>query len=170
MDLRSFQLLLDSYISKGQDKWLLTDTLPTLGECRGKIVLMRRFDDVCGLGERAGIYMNWPEQGANSDVSLNAETIECGSFSLIVQDRYKYDTEDKWTAFKAGLAAADPGRDFIRLSFLSTNGTPKFGHPYKYAKTLNKYLLDEDLSVYAKQWIIVDFSNAALAEHIYSQN
>ena len=169
-DLKSFQMLLDSYISKGQEKWLLTDTLPALGECRGKIVLIRRYQDVCGLGKRAGIHMEWVDQGENDDVTPSTEVVKQDNFTLLVQDRFKYGVEDKWNAFIAGLTAGSADETAVRISFLSTNGTPKFGHPHSYAKTLNAKFLETDLSQYPRQWMIIDFTDAKLAEHIYLLN
>ncbi|MBQ6372075.1 MAG: hypothetical protein IJJ22_03005 [Oscillospiraceae bacterium] len=52
-----FERLLDDLIngSDTSDLWLLTDSIPTLGEARGKIVLFRRYHDDAGLGSRSGI-------------------------------------------------------------------------------------------------------------------
>ena len=181
-DLTSFELLLDSYISKGQDKWLLTDKMPALGECRGKIVLFRRYEDVCGLGKRAGIHMDWTDQGASfsSDASSVIEKQEC--FTLQIQDRYKLDPVRKWEVFTKGIEYSLGSDRIVSLSFLSTNGTARFGHPYSHAKDLNKLFLELDLSALKTRqapdiasfdrsfWIITDFSDAELASHIYSIN
>jgi hypothetical protein len=92
------------------------------------------------------------------------------AYTLIVQDRYKYSTKDKWAAFEAGLKLESQDENVLKLHFLSTNGTPKFGHPYAYAKVLNKNLLSEDLSNAAAPWIITDFSTAGMAKLIYDIN
>ena len=164
------QTLLDEAVRKEPDKWLFTDSLPTLGEARGKLVLLRRYDDAAGLGIRAGLYLNWADQGGRADTSLHAarETLSCGT--LVVQDRYKYETFEKWTAFLAGMAEGTGDAGEIRLHFLSTNGSPKFGHPYAYAETLNLFLETEDLSSFPPSWIIVDFSDAELAKTVYGMN
>ena len=181
-DLTTFELLLDSYISKGQDKWFLTDKIPALGECRGKIVLFRRYDDVCGLGKRSGIHMSWTDQDAAfiSDAACVIEKQD--NFTLLVQDRYKLDAEQKWSMFTRGLESSLSSDRILNLNFLSTNGSAKFGNPYSHAKDLNKRFLELDLSgLKIKQapdiapiersfWIITDFSNSQLASHIYSLN
>ena len=169
-DLLSFEQLLDSYIKKAPDKWLLTDKLPTLDEARGKIVLFRRYADVAQLGKDSGIEIDWPDQGGNDDVSLNAIEVKQPAYTLIVQDRYKYSTKDKWAAFEAGLKLESQDENVLKLHFLSTNGTPKFGHPYGYAKVLNKNLLSEDLSNVGTPWIITDFSTSGMAKLIYDIN
>ena len=170
-DIKSFELLLDSYISKGQDKWLLTDTIPTLGQCRGKIVLFRRYDDVCSLGTRSGIEFKWEDQGDHRAAELGAAIAEEQiGFTLKVQDWFKYDAQDKWAIFEEGLAGAGSLDDTISLNFLSTNGSAKFGNPHTHAKTLNSLFLKKDLSEAKNAWIIVDYSSALLASHIYKLN
>ena len=169
-DTALLQSLLDDVIQNDPGRWLLTDSLPTLGEARGKLVLLRRYDDAACLGVRAGLYLNWQDQGGRDDTGLHAaaETLSCGR--LIVQDRYKYEAFEKWTAFLAGMAEGTGAADEIRLHFLSTNGSPKFGHPYAYAETLNLFLETEDLSSFPPSWIIVDFSDAELAKTVYGLN
>jgi len=159
--------MLDSYIQKDPSYWLLSDTIPTVGEARKKLVLMRRYNDEAGLGAQAGIPLIWSEQRDNSDVSLNMARENNGTYTLWVQDRFKYGTEDKWNAFKDGLENCRSGGDSLALSFLSTNGSGGYGHPYKYAKALNPRILGgEGL----KGWIVIDFATAELAQAIYCNN
>lgn len=151
------------------DVWLLTDHIPTVGEARGKIVLMRRYEDAAGLGAEGGLPLLWAAQSENDDVSLHTAGEDNGGYTLWVQDRYKYGTDDKWAAFTTGMAAGETGAGALSVNFLSTNGTPAYGHPYRYAKELNARLMTlprEEL----RGWIIVDFADAPLAEHIYSAN
>ncbi len=167
-DTAAFQTVLQRYIELGPGMWYLSDSIPRLGECRGKLVLMRRYEDALSLGSASGIQLFWTDQGGNSDTSLNAAEEPQDSYVLSVQDRYKYSASDKWSAFKAAFGASG-GAD-LRINFLSTNGTPKFGHPFTYAKILNKNLLSENISGLPKSWIILDFVNAELAEHVYDIN
>ena len=169
-DALLFQQLLRAEIERNPDLWYLTDGIPTLGECRGKIVLMRRYDDLLGLGPEAGIPFFWGKMDQR-DPSLNSELFAHQGYDLLVQDRYKLDAEGKWTSFTAGLSAPYSGDgQLLRLNFLSTNGPPSFGHPYAYAKKLNKAFLQADLSGAPNSWIIVDFADAALARKIYKLN
>lgn len=151
------------------DRWLLTDHIPTVGEARGKLVLMRRYEDAAGLGAESGIPLLWEDQGGHDDVSLNTVASDNGSYTLWVQDRFKYDLGDKWAAFTAGMAAGETGADAASVNFLSTNGTAAYGHPYKYAKDLNARLAALPQSQ-LRGWVIVDFAAAPLAEHIYGAN
>ena len=170
-DVAQFQTLLHKYIDQASERWYLSDRIPSLGDCRGKLVLMRRYEDVNKLGEKAGIQLFWEDQGGNDDVSLAYSTEEQPGYTLFVQDRYKYSAEDKWNAFKKSLDSNTAmSARHLNLTFLSTNGTPKFGHPYSYAKDLNKLLLAENISVTEPFWAVIDFSDALLAQKIYSLN
>ncbi|MBP5154512.1 MAG: hypothetical protein ILP12_05850 [Lachnospiraceae bacterium] len=167
-DTVELQRLLAKAIEKAPRYWLLTDRLPTLGEARGKLVLLRRYPDAADLEEKAGLYLYWRDQGSRLDTTLS-DAFSHLSFGLLqVQDRYQYDTEEKWTAFTAGLASDDDAD--LRLHFLSTNGSPAFGHPYGYARKLNRRLLEWMPGDITPAWIIVDFSDASLAEKIYRLN
>ena len=145
------------------EMWLLTNHLPTVGEARGKIVLFRRYEDAAGLQTDAGLPLRWEEQNNRSPVTLHTEKTDQGLYTLYVQDRYKYNAEDKWLAFLAGQGNSRVSKDCISLNFLSTNGTAKFGHPYKFARNLNPRFLKLDQSG-LWGWIIVDFASPKLAE------
>ena len=92
-----------------------------------------------------------------------------GSYRLWVQDRYEYDTADKWDAFTGGLRENDIREGDAAIHFLSTKGTFIYGHPYAFARKL-----DPMLSAFPQNrlngWVIVDFGSAPLAAHIYQTN
>ena len=164
-----FQRVLDRYIQENAERWYLDSELPSLGEARGRLVLLRRYDDEAGLGKNAGIALTWPNQNGYDDPAraFSSESCSVGSLTLAVQDRYEYDEEEKWAAF---CAEAD-NPDAVALRFLSTKGHMTFGHPYRYAKELNPRLLalceNQDISL---GWTVIDFGNARLASAIYEQN
>ena len=164
-----FQELLESYISNDRDMWLLTSQIPTVSEARGKILLLRRFGDEANLGEASGLAQIWLSQSGFNDPSVNAVSADNGTYTLLVQDRYEYDTEEKWAAFTEGMNNASSGPSVIALNFLTTKGHAKFGHPYKYSSVLNPLFTDVPSSSLSG-WIIVDFASAKLAEHVYSAN
>ena len=162
-----FETVLNAAIQREPEFWLLTDTIPTLGEARGKMVLLRRYEDEAGLGTASGIPLLWENQNGFADPDLNTVPADNGSYTLWVQDRYEYDTADKWTAFTEGLRRAHTGDNNAAIHFLSTKGTATFGHPYRFARVLNQKLMShEELN----GWVVVDFASAPLAEHIYQSN
>lgn len=164
-----FETWLDGVVGQNRDFWLLTDELPTLGEARGKLVLMRRYEDEAGLKAEAGIPLLWPNQNGHEDMTKHVEMMDNGSYKLWVQDRYEYKTEEKWTAFLNGLKDPSIDEDDLSIHFLSTKGTLAYGHPWHFSQALNPRLLElsaEEL----RGWIIVDFADAELARHIWSAN
>lgn len=169
LSVAAFESLLDAAVRENESYWLLTDSMPTLGEARGKLVLLRRYEDEAGLGVRAGVPLLWENQNGHGDVSLNAAAEDEGAYTLWVQDRYEYGAEDKWNAFCEGMnAARDRLPGDVALHFLSTKGTAAYGHPYRFAQTLNDRLMRANLAL--DGWVIVDFASARLAEVIYSAN
>ena len=167
-----FEKLLDDLIteSDGSEQWLLTDSIPTLGEARGKIVHFRRYTDEARLGKRAGIYIDWVDQG-NRPKEGNAPGVvmeEKETFRLFIQDRFSYDAETKWQVF-SDAAAAERGPGDVLINFLSTKGTAPYGHPHRFAKELNTRLDPKNTSVLSG-WTIIDFGNAYLADIIIRSN
>ena len=142
--------------------WYEGESLPTVGEARGKLVLLKRFNDE---GILPGIAFNWIDQGGFDEPEKNAEKNENPTLALFVQDRYEYDAEEKWAAFMNGMRAAEDGA--VCLSFLSTKGSATYGHPFKYAPELNKKLMCESE---LNGWIVVDFGSASLAKSVYERN
>ena len=163
-----FEALLSAYIAQDPDMWLLTDSIPTVGEARGKIVLVRHYEDKNQPVPTVGLPCYWQTQNGHNDVSLNAATHKNGSYTLIIQDRYEYDPADKLNAFRSGVAAGQTGETFLTINFLSTKGTAAFGHPYGLAKKLNPALLGSNDAL--KGWIVTDFGSAKLAQRIYQTN
>ncbi len=172
-EIAQVQELLDSYIAENPDRWLLTDTIPTLGEARGKMILVRRYEDEAGLGSEAGLEADWGKQNGHADVSLASEPWENEELTTYVQDRYEYGAKDKWTAFEKGIKETqglDP-QETLCINFLSTKGTLPYGHPYTFARKLNKQLLLSDWdSETHLGCVVMDFGNAALAYKIYETN
>lgn len=169
LSVAAFESLLDAAVRENESYWLLTDSMPTLGEARGKLVLLRRYEDAAGLGACAGIPFLWESQKGHDDASRNLAVENNGSYDLLVQDRYEYGAEDKWNAFTAGMEAArDRGETDVALHFLSTKGTLAYGHPWCFAHDLNERLIRANLAL--DGWVIVDFASAPLAERIYGCN
>ncbi len=164
-----FESMLNSYIREDADMWLLTDSIPTLDEARGKLVLMRRYEDEGGLEARSGIPLIWADQKGAKDTRPNVVAEKNDFYTLYVQDRFEYDTEAKWEAFTKGMAMAEKrAKDGdVILSFLSTKGSLTYGHPRQFANVLNPRLAELDS---LSGWVVVDFLSPKLAETIYSHN
>lgn len=163
-----FQALLNAYIQKNPDAWLLTDSIPTVGEARGRLVLLRHYETPSEPDPTLGIKCYWDKQDKHDDVSKNIAVHDEGTYTLHVQDRYKYGVKDKLNAFREGLKNGKTGPDAVSIHFLSTSGTAAYGHPYSYAKKLNAELLTGNDRL--NGWIVTDFASAKLAQRIYETN
>jgi 1-phosphatidylinositol phosphodiesterase len=113
------------------DRWYLSDTVPTLGAVRGKIVLFRRFpsEKVSGLKAQP-----WPDD--QTFMIENAATMK-------VQDQWKVadlgNRKDKWEAVLKLLdEARASGNSWLYVNFGS--GAGAFSYPYSTANYVNPRL------------------------------
>lgn len=168
---QDFAERLEAVIAGEPELWYLGNEIPTLGEARGKLVLMRRYVDR-SLDENAacaGVLLMWPNQNGHEDPAKHVEMTDNLSYRLWVQDRYEYGAEDKWTAFLKGLEEPAIGKDDLSIHFLSTKGTLPYGHPYYFSHALNTRLLELPTEK-LRGWIVVDFGDAALASAVWRAN
>jgi len=105
-----FTKLLFSYIDKSRDFWYLENKIPSLKEAWGKIILACRFQNNPAT-EPCGVNLRWNNQSNRRVVSKSFELEEReNGDKLFVQDRFKYDEEDKWNVFihtlEAGVLSA----------------------------------------------------------------
>ena len=163
----AFHGVLEGVLSKYSSYLLKTDGIPTVGEARGKIVVLLRYDAKASEGD-AWLSFNWNEHDYANNFASDPYPANNGTYTLWVQDRYKLDAEEKWETFTKVLSAGSTGPGDVLIDYLSTNGTPAYGHPYKYAKDLNARLLSFDGAL--DGWVIVDFGTPSLAARIYKEN
>lgn len=171
---KCFDNLFYTYIKKNENIWFLENRIPTLGEARGKIVLVRR----CKMEKRpdfrndnTGIdFSKWQEQDTAVPEPLTLETSGEFAEKFIVQDRYKYKPEPRWIkCIKPFLDSAKPFDGTYIINYLSTAGVIK--GPYNNAKHINaefmKYPLNKN-NYYGT--IYCDFPTKELADKIIETN
>jgi 1-phosphatidylinositol phosphodiesterase len=120
---RSYENTVKSYLTKYPAKyfyngWKPCTKIPTLGEVRGKIVLVRRFAGMIGID--ATSWPDNPKAVVKVGPRVMAEDLYSQNYS--VWDPFntdKYDT--KWSAIYDGLLRADEDNEgaFLRLTFSS---------------------------------------------------
>ncbi len=160
-NMRSFAATVDNYIARNPSPWLLSSTVPTLNQARGKIVLLRRFNAATATGIDAS---NWPDN--QTFVREN----------LRVQDIYKVtDTDDKWNSIEQLLKQTQAGvNPPLTLNFASGVKAGLFGIPNvpSVASAINPRLAQffatnarGDFGI-----VVMDFTNAKLCAAIYRTN
>ncbi|CDK26906.1 unnamed protein product [Kuraishia capsulata CBS 1993] len=60
-------LIWDEYVSPKQDKWYLSPSIPRMGECRGKVILFRRFGVDDSKKNSYGIDASWWQYNTTMD-------------------------------------------------------------------------------------------------------
>lgn len=169
-DLETFQKTLHQYIGENREKWLLSEEVPTLGEARGKIVLLRRYEDAAGYGTESGIALNWGDQGGEELQTPALAKEDRNGHVFYIQDRYNYTMEHKKTALNEGLSMAKEQKDGkVRIHFVTTAGPSSLNHPFLVSLQMNDWYLKQgfegDLG-----WIIFDHGDGELAKSVYQLN
>ena len=168
-----FQDILAEYIKQRPDAWYIDTKIPTLGEARGKIVLMQRhkLDQYYKIQGPALLWKDQRQTKPDEGALAYEVTKEPGAPILAVQDAFQYSVDDKWDAFDATSKAMSEqlAVDMVKLNFLSTKGPTPVGHPFGFAKDLNPKLMDSSLN-FSHTWTIVDFATPEMAVKIYKSN
>ncbi|UOQ70174.1 phosphatidylinositol-specific phospholipase C [Hymenobacter cellulosilyticus] len=90
---RTFEQTLNAFLQENPDTWYVGESVPTLGQVRGKIVLLRRYAATTPKGIDA---TNWADN-TSFDITTPAAQLK-------VQDQYKVsDNNAKWTAMSTLL-------------------------------------------------------------------
>jgi 1-phosphatidylinositol phosphodiesterase len=107
----TFEQTFDSYVAENPNGWYLADSVPNLGDVRGKIVLFRRFS-----AESLPLGVDVTDWGNNEAFAI------AGDAQLQIEDDYIVtSTSSKWNDVTANLNAASRsgGSGTVYLTFTS---------------------------------------------------
>lgn len=164
---RSFEATFDSYTAQNPSRWYLSASVPTLGQVRGKIVLVRRFG-ATGVPKGINASSGWSD---NTTFSIsNADA------NLRVQDQYVVpDNNAKWNGISALLSeAAASSNNTLYLNFASGYKSLIFGIPSITTVSNNinpritTYFTTNTQGHYGT--LLMDFADAAKAQLIVNTN
>ncbi len=160
---RSFESTFDSYVALNPAKWLLSSSIPTLQQARGKIVLFRRFG--AATTPKGIDATNWPD---NTSFSTGG--------TLRVQDSYVVSNNDtKWASIQQILNEARyGGPNTLYVNFTSGYVSGLFGIPNitSVSNNINPRLTTYFTTNTSGRFgaILMDFADAAKAALIYNTN
>ena len=161
------------YKSYVDENWYTENRVPTLGEVRGKIVLIRR----CGVDKTvyddalSGLNFSvWPDQGSSDTADYKTFDTESTIFdkaNINVQDRYSLPPSKKTEA--ANKLFSNAGSDEFNLNYLST---AFMLFPCLNASKLNDEFRTGGITLPSKKGYIVifDFVSSDIAEKVYMSN
>lgn len=163
---RTFEQTFDSYVQKNPSQWYTGASVPTLGQVRGKIVLLRRF--AASVTPKGIDATNWADNTTFSVSNNDAQ--------LRIEDNYVVsDNNAKWNNITAllGEAKTGPGTT-LYISFTSGYKPLIFGIP---SITTVSNAINPNVSSYftsnttGRYGIIpMDFSESGKASLIYQTN
>ncbi len=159
------------FIAPHKDRWFLENRFPTLGECRGKLVLLRR----CGLGnmqtdESQGLdFSHWPDQGNRESSEPKICDMHNGLTKAIIQDRYAHFQKQKWN--DCIIPAMENAKPDANTAYLHATSTAGGLLPFMSSRYINRRLLPylkENKKVHG--WFMADFITPQICEAIIKQN
>lgn len=167
-----FDELLLKNIARNSDSWYTENRIPSLGEVRGKMVLMNRYSKG-GVDEKTGgiNLTNFPDQGENEG-SYEVAALDSYSGKMIstftVQDRFNYPKQDKWERAIAPTLKIDKVEGELLIHFFSTASgiSPEINANYINDKALS-YEFDQNKCYGA---VLFDFVTPELSAKIYRCN
>lgn len=139
---KCFSMLYENFIENNPEKWYLENEIPTLGDVRGKIVLIRRNDSSY---EKAGLdFTSMPDHGGMKEFSSSSFSPN-GKDTVTVQDRYNLLRKIKWEkSVRPLLEKSEEHKNNLILNYFSTAGIPiipRFNANYVNKKFLSHALL-----------------------------
>ena len=168
-----FPAFYNKYIKGDEASWYLENRVPTLGECRGKLVLMRRckvWHSFCKSTECGLDLSYWKDQARKrltaKKVILSVEKdILC---EAVVQDRYGLEPKQKWQCAKHYLDKAETSPCRLAVHFISTSAKTQ-GTLVGTAEYINKEFMGYNLRK-GSGWILCDFPSGEQIEKIMMSN
>ena len=161
-----FPAFYEKYIKGNEGKWYLGSHIPSVSECRGKIVLMRRCKVLpsfsrktdCGLD-----FSHWKDQGKAWSEKIYPVILNENQ-KADVQDRYGLAPERKWhKCAKPFLDSCKCDEDNICVHFISTAYRYKNEDLVRTAKEMNSRFKEYDLDE-GKGWFFFDFPDEDIAK------
>ena len=163
----------NTVIKGNEDGWFTENRIPTLGEARGKIVLLRGVSINAALFNETDSGINfgaYPYIGSKKTDDYRLEKItDSGGKEyarMFVQDSYKLQMKKKWKAVR-GFLEADLDKRNFNICLLSCTG---FFMPLCNAKYINKRFMDYALGRKTYGIIAVDYAHPEICKKIYETN
>lgn len=168
-----FSQFYEKFIANQPEKWYLTNSVPSMGEVRGRIVLLRAVsaDKESFTDENSGIdFTSYPYVGTyNVDDWRRGELKKLSGTpygAMLVQDSYKSEGKYKWQTVTRFL---ESGLDKAEFNICYTSCTRIFV-PRINVKIINKEMLRYDFKSDYCGIIAMDFINEELCRKIVAVN
>ena len=170
-----YDRLYKEYILQNPEKWYIENRIPTLGEVRGRLILLRRFgvdekkysDSNCGLNLTL-----WPDQGHGHDrpdcFDMPFITEKGFAGSVRLQDCFTIPPKRKWQ--KIARPFLENGQDDSMLS-LNLLSTAYLCMPHINSIVINRYFkISQTVKGRNYGIVIFDFVSNELARNVFLTN
>ena len=161
---KSFEEVFQSYIKDYSQYWYLKAYMPTIGEIRGKIVLLRRF---AANDQQLGIDMSGWKYDAEFAIQNHHE------FKFFIQDKHSLSRSNKWTKISQSIDQKNRQNEENTwcLHYCSSTSSPLYIPRYNASK-VNKKLFEllQSIDHPLKGTFILDFARDQIVSEIFSLN
>ena len=168
-----FSIFYEKFIEPQPEKWYLANSVPSMGEVRGKITLLRAVsaDRECFTDENSGIdFTSYPYVGTyNIDDWRRGELKKLSGTpygSMLVQDSYKSEGKYKWQTVTRFI---ESGLDKTEFNICYTSCTRIFV-PRINVRKINKEMLRYSFSTDYCGIVVMDFITEELCRKIVDVN
>jgi len=161
------ETILWKYINEyGREKFWTEDRIPTLGDARGKIVLVNRMDDE---DSAAGIKVSFPDNTKGS-TSTNRHGI-----TFFIEDFYNTgDANEKMNAVKDSFSGLQSGAHTTPAYIYTSCTSLPIHDPYNMASQINPQIFEYFCTLHkvrwAAGWIMMDFIMGSTINEIIKTN
>ena len=173
---KTFTEVFDAYLKEREDFFYLGDSIPTLNQVRGKIVLVRRYsinDTVSANHANHGLDPSgW---GDNGVFSLSSQDSSGATVKFEIQDKYSVDQEDvfnKLTRIENLMdkAGADSGDDTFYINL--TSGVGATSAPGTIAKAIHPDFYNALGKTFANRLgiLMIDYPDDPQVQRIIGKN
>ncbi len=157
---------LAKYIKENAELFWQSDSIPTLRQARGKIVLLRRFEDSTGNKTFGPDLTKWDDQDYGSKKGLLTMPQASGA-KVYVQDAYQQTGENKI--------------NYVQGAMNDSQAVPKNAYIYNYTsctlgfvidttRVVNAWLYKQNLQGKRLGMVMLNYSDSAMCRKIYRSN
>ncbi len=159
---------LGQYINGNTGLFWLSDQVPTVGQARGKIVLLRRFEDQTGNAAFGPDLTKWDDQDYGATKGLVAVP-QAGGAQVYVQDAYQQTGDNKITYVQGAMQDSSSGR-IPKDAYIYNYTSCTLGFVIDTTRTVNAWLYGQNLQGKRLGMVMMNYSDLMMARKIYATN
>ena len=157
---------LASYVKENAELFWQSDSVPTLRQARGKIVLLRRFTDSTGTKAFGPDLTKWDDQDYGAKQGLLTMPQASGA-KVYVQDAYQQTGDNKINYVQGAI---NDSQSAPRNAYIYNYTSCTLGFVIDTTRTVNAWLYKQSLTGKRLGMVMMNYSDAVMCRKIYQSN